>query len=39
VPVFLIPALADDQREPKASPPPEDGLAAGDLIDETPELG
>jgi hypothetical protein len=30
--VFLIPALADDHREPKASPPPED-FAAGWIPD------
>lgn len=29
--VFLMPALADDQREPKASPPPL-GLAAAGLV-------
>merc|ERR1712093_163090 len=34
--VFLVPALADDQRDPEASPPA--GLAApGDLTDEAPE--
>lgn len=27
--VFLIPALAEDHREPKASPPPLDFTAAG----------
>jgi hypothetical protein len=36
--VFLIPALAEDQREPKASPPVA-GFAPGDLTDEAPDAG
>ena len=36
--VFLIPALAEDQSDPKASPPAV-GFAPGDLTDEAPEFG
>ena len=36
--VFLIPALADDQSEPNASPPEEGLAAAGDLTDEATEV-
>lgn len=32
--VFLIPALADDHKEPKASPPAAGLDPAGDLMDE-----
>ena len=32
VPVFLMPTLADDQRLPKASPPPPLGFTAAGLI-------
>jgi hypothetical protein len=37
--VFLIPALAVDQRDPKASPPAAGFAAPGDLTDEAPEAG
>lgn len=36
--VFLIPALAEDQSDPKASPLAV-GFAPGDLTDEAPEFG
>jgi hypothetical protein len=36
--VFLIPTLAEDQREPKASPPAA-GFAPGDLTEEAPDVG
>ncbi len=36
--VFLIPALAEDQSDPKTSPPAV-GFAPGDLTDEVPEFG
>lgn len=36
--VFLIPALAEDQREPNASPPAV-GLAPGDFTEEDPDAG
>lgn len=36
--VFLIPALAEDQRDPKASPPAA-GLEPGDFTEEAPDVG
>jgi len=36
--VFLIPALAVFQRDPKASPPAA-GFAPGNLTDEAPDVG
>ena len=35
--VFLIPALADDQMDPNASPP--DFAAGGDFTEEAPDAG
>jgi len=37
--VFLIPALAEDQRDPKASPPAAGFAAPGDLMEEVPDAG
>ncbi len=37
--VFLIPALAVDQRDPKASPPAAGFAAPGTLTDEASEDG
>lgn len=37
--VFLMPALAVDHNEPKASPPAADFVVAGDLMEEVAEAG
>jgi hypothetical protein len=37
--VFLIPALAEDQRDPKASPPAAGFAPPGDLTDDVPDVG
>jgi len=35
----LIPALADDQSEPNASPPDGDLMVVGDFVEEAADIG